>query len=325
MTTDEPSDASVPAICLLGPTASGKTEIAVCLARDFDCAIISVDSAQVYRGMDIGTAKPGPGVLAQAPHQLIDIRDPWESYSAGDFARDAALAMHEISDAGQLPLLVGGTMLYFKVLQEGIADLPGPDAEIRADIEARAARDGWERLHAELAELDPETAARLHPTDRQRIQRALEICLVTGEPAADLQKINLPRIRGEYLNIGLLPERRDVLHERIADRLQQMRKAGFLEEVRALSQLPRLSREAPAMRAVGYRQLWRCIAGECSESEAFDKALVASRRLAKRQMTWLRSWPDLHRVDCTGDRPYEAVRVVVERWLESRATPRGNS
>ncbi len=313
------------AICLMGPTAAGKTSIAMRLASQFDCELISVDSAQVYRGMDIGTAKPSRELLAEVPHRLIDIREPWESYSAGEFILDAAAAMRAIAAVGKVPLLVGGTMLYFKVLQQGIARLPGADPELRAELDARAEREGWQQLHQELAQLDPVTAERLDPADRQRIQRALEICLLTGEPASDLQQPTRPEIEVEYLNVGLIPSRREVLHERIAGRLEQMRHAGFLAEVRRLSQLPEMSRDVPAMRAVGYRQLWNCLAGECTETEAYDKALIATRRLAKRQLTWLRSWPGLNEVDATADAPFEHVAAIVAEWLDSRATAGGNS
>jgi len=314
-----------PAICLMGPTASGKTSIALQLAKQFSCDVINVDSAQVYRHMNIGTAKPSESVLAEVPHRLIDILDPWESYSAGDFCQDAVKAMGEIHATGRVPLLVGGTMLYFHLLQQGLADLPGADADLRAKLDARAEQEGWPRLHAELMELDPATAARLHPTDRQRIQRALEICLLTGEPASVLQKETSPDIEASYLNIGLIPSRRELLHEQIALRLQQMRQAGFLDEVRALSEMPEMSRDVPAMRSVGYRQLWACIAGEGSDTEAFEKALVATRRLAKRQLTWLRSWPDLHEVDCSAGQSAGKVTSIVAEWLDCRATAGRNS
>jgi tRNA dimethylallyltransferase len=304
----------------MGPTAAGKTAVAFELAREHGCEIVSVDSAQVYRGLDIGTAKPSAAELEQYPHRLIDIRDPWESYSAGEFCRDAAAAIQEIIGAGRVPLLVGGTMLYFQALQQGLADLPEADSELRREIDARAARLGWEVLHGELATLDPETASRLKPTDRQRIQRALEICLLSGEPASALQRVNTRIIEADFLNIGLIPSDRVALHKRISQRLAEMRAAGFVAEVQALSQMPEMHLSAPAMRAVGYRQLCGLIAGEYDESEAFEKALVATRRLAKRQLTWLRSWPELESIDCLEAGAAKQARGKVAAWLKNRAT-----
>ena len=309
-----------PVLCVMGPTASGKTALALALAHKFQCERISVDSAQVYRGMDIGTAKLSVNKLADAPHWLINIRDPWESYSAGDFCRDAVEAILDIRARGRMPLLVGGTMLYFRMLQDGLAELPGPDLALRAELDARAEKEGWVKLHAELAELDPQSAERLQPTDRQRIQRALEICLLSGEPASELQRNTQSAIHADYLNIGLIPKARDVLHARIAERLMQMRQDGFMGEIRALAAKSQMHRDAPAMRAVGYRQLWSCLAGECTEDEAFEKALFASRRLAKRQLTWLRSWPDLMEIDTSVDAPVERATHFVREWLDSRAT-----
>jgi tRNA dimethylallyltransferase len=314
------SVAGIRVVCVLGPTAAGKTQIACELVREFDLEIISVDSAQIYRGMDIGTAKPTPAELAEFPHRLIDIRDPWESYSAAEFCTDAAVAIREIHALGRVPLLVGGTMLYFQALQQGLADLPSADESLRRALDKRAATEGWEALHAELATLDPVAAARLKPTDRQRIQRALEICLLTGEPASVLQQNNRRPIEAEYLNIGLIPADRSALHARLAQRLEVMRAAGLLAEVRALSELPGMHADVPAMRSVGYRQLWQCVAGELAEDEASAKALVATRRLAKRQMTWLRSWPNLNVIDSFAPDAMDKARSLVREWLTNRAS-----
>ncbi|MBT8422941.1 MAG: tRNA (adenosine(37)-N6)-dimethylallyltransferase MiaA [Gammaproteobacteria bacterium] len=307
--------AELRAVCIMGPTAAGKTAVALRLAEQFPVEIISVDSALVYRGMDIGTAKPTPAERARVPHRLIDIREPHEAYSAGAFCRDAAMAMREISAAGRVPVLVGGTMLYFQALQQGLADMPEADPALRADIDARAARQGWPAMHAELAELDATTAARLEPTDAQRIQRALEVCLLAGEPLSQLQEETAPLIEANYLNIGLLPSDRAQLHRRIAARLDHMFDTGFVAEVAALLQRPELSPDSAALRAVGYRQVLPHLAGECALEEARDKALVATRRLAKRQLTWLRGWPELQVVDCLDSDCGEQVGELVANWL----------
>jgi tRNA dimethylallyltransferase len=314
-----PASKPIRAVCLLGPTAAGKTEHAIALTKRYPFDLISVDSAQVYREMNIGTAKPGPAELDAYPHRLIDIREPWESYSAGDFSRDAVAAMQEINAAGRIPLLVGGTMLYFQALQRGIAPMPGADPELRANLDERAAREGWPALHAQLRELDPATAARLQPTDAQRIQRALEVCLLAGEPMSELHQLTRPPLDASYLNIGLLPSDRARLHGHIAERFKRMMAAGFLAEVTALSELPGMSADVPAMRAVGYRQLWSHIDGTLSLEEAAEQAVVATRRLAKRQLTWLRSWPDLHEVDSFAANGGEQMDGIVHSWLSDDA------
>jgi tRNA dimethylallyltransferase len=304
----------------MGPTSAGKTELAIELSREFPFELISVDSAQVYRGMDIGTAKPTRAVLAAHPHRLIDIREPWETYSAGQFCRDAVTAMHEITDAGRIPLLVGGTMLYFQVLQRGLAELPEADPDLRAKLDARAAKEGWPALHAQLQSLDPVSAARIQPTDAQRIQRALEVTISAGEPMSGLLTATAPPVVAEYLNIGLLPTDRQLLHKRIATRLEHMLAEGLVEEVQGLLALPEMSAEIPAMRAVGYRQIGLYLAGDLTQVDACAKAVVATRRLAKRQLTWLRSWPDLHVVDSLSPERLVIVRRIVHSWLDSRAT-----
>jgi tRNA dimethylallyltransferase len=310
----------IPAICLMGPTAAGKTELAIELAKEFPLELISVDSVQVYRGMDIGAAKPSRSILEAYPHRLIDIRDPWETYSAGQFCRDVVIAMNEIVAAGRIPLLTGGTMLYFQALQRGLAELPEADPDLRAQLDERAASEGWPALHAELRTLDPVTADRLKPNDAQRIQRALEICLSSDEPMSELVAATEPPVAASYLNIGLLPSDRLVLHERIARRLEKMLTEGMVDEVRGLLDLPGMSLEIPAMRAVGYRQVGLYLAGELSLEDAQAKAVVATRRLAKRQLTWLRSWPDLHVLDCLSSDRLVILRQIMHSWLEGRAT-----
>ncbi len=278
-----------PAVCLLGPTATGKTEVAISLCKRFPFEIISVDSALVYRGMNIGTAKPDADTLARVPHHLVDIRDPEDSYSAGDFVRDAGEVMDSIYAAGRLPLLVGGTMLYFRALTGGMADLPSASAEIRDSIDAEARRLGWPALHERLRELDPDAAARIEPRDRQRIQRALEVYLASGETITSLQAQGGDAGPDDrFLMLALYPADRARLHARIEQRLETMVAAGFPDEVRTLMARPGLERDSPAMRAVGYRQYWSYLAGDYGEDEAFRRALYATRQLAKRQITWLR-------------------------------------
>jgi tRNA dimethylallyltransferase len=310
----------VRAVCLMGPTAAGKTELAIELTRELPFELISVDSVQVYRGMNIGAAKPAPELLKAHPHRLIDIRDPWDAYSAGKFCRDAVAAMQEITAAGRIPLLTGGTMLYFQALQRGLAELPDADSELRARMDERAATEGWPALHAELKLLDPVSAARIQPNDAQRIQRALEVCISAGEAMSDLVATTQPPIAADYLNIALLPSERQVLHERIAERLALMFADGLVEEVQGLLAQPEMSLDTPAMRAVGYRQIGLYLAGELTLEEAQAKAVIATRRLAKRQLTWLRSWPDLHVVDCLSDERLVVLREIVHSWLAGRAT-----
>ena len=278
------------AILLMGPTASGKTDLAISLCKRFPCDVISVDSALVYRGMDIGTAKPDAETLRRTPHRLIDIRDPEESYSAGEFVRDAYREMDEIFAAGRIPLLVGGTMMYFRALTEGIAALPSADEGIRKAIDAEAEERGWPALHEELQQVDPAAAERIKPNDRQRIQRALEVYRSSGTPLSAWQRDSAPqRDDIRYLKIGLNIEPRTLLHERIAQRLDIMIDAGFIDELQRLRERPNLVADCPAMRSVGYRQFWQHLDGGYSRDEARDKALFATRQLAKRQITWLRS------------------------------------
>jgi tRNA dimethylallyltransferase len=278
-------------VCLAGPTGTGKTELALRLAAHYALDIVSVDSAMVYRHMDIGTAKPAPGMRAAIPHHLIDVLDPWETYSAGQFRADALRLIPDIHARGRVPLLVGGTMLYFRALFRGLAPLPGADPEVRAALDAEAAARGWAALHGELARVDPAAAARIPATDRQRIQRALEVFRLTGRPISELQESGSERADLRFLRIVLSAHDRRTLRERLDRRLRAMLEAGFLEEVRRLMAMPQMSRERAAMRAVGYRQLWRHLAGELDFEEAVRQAAVATHRLAKRQLTWLRAEP----------------------------------
>ena len=274
----------------MGPTAAGKTDCAISLCKRFPCDVISVDSALVYRGMDIGTAKPDAATLQRTPHRLIDIRDPEESYSAGEFVRDAYREMDEIFAAGRIPLLAGGTMMYFRALTQGIARLPRADEALRAAIDAEAADRGWPAMHEELQRVDPEAAARIKPNDRQRIQRALEVFRSSGTPLSVWQRDSAPvRDDIEYLKVGLNVEPRSVLHERCAQRLDYMVDAGFVAEVERLRERPGLTPDHPSMRSVGYRQFWKYLDGDYDLAEARDRALFATRQLAKRQITWLRS------------------------------------
>ncbi len=279
-------------ICLMGPTASGKTDLAIELAKAMDCELVSVDSALVYRGLDIGSAKP------DYPHHLVNIRDLAEPYSAADFAADAARLAADITARGRVPLLVGGTMLYFRAFLEGMADMPAADPVIREQIEREAAERGWPHIHAQLAAVDPEAAARIHPNHSQRLARALEVFRASGEPLTAWHA----RGRGgapdpfehyDIRQLAICPADRAVLHRRIARRFELMIEAGFLAEVEALHRRGDLSPDLPAVRAVGYRQLWQYLEGECSLDEALQRGIAATRQLAKRQLTWLRKWPDL--------------------------------
>jgi tRNA dimethylallyltransferase len=288
-----------PAILLTGPTASGKTAVAAHLAQHFPVEIVSVDSAQVFRHMDIGTAKPGRDVLRAAPHHLIDIIDPTERYSAARFVEDVNELMGEIAARGKVPLLAGGTMLYFKALREGLSNLPAADPGVRLVIDTMAQESGWHALHDELARVDPQTAQRLEPGDAQRIQRALEVFYLTGEPMSALigRGRNAPP-PFRLLSIALEPGDRAVLHERIAQRFEVMLELGFIGEVRRLRERFDLSLDLPSMRTVGYRQVWQYLEGELTLAGLRDAAVAATRQLAKRQLTWLRAMHDVERFDC---------------------------
>jgi tRNA dimethylallyltransferase len=281
------------AYALLGPTASGKSALAMELAARFPIEIVSVDSGQVYRGMDIGTAKPTPAERARVPHHLIDVVDPTQAYSAGRFRDDAIEAVSAILARGRIPLLVGGTMLYYRALAQGIDALPAAEPGLRAQIDARAARHGWPALHADLARVDPVTAARLAPNDAQRIQRALEVWELSGRPMSELQSGARRAPPFALRAFALVPEDRAELHRRIAARFEQMLNDGLVKELRALRERYSLHAGLPSMRCVGYRQAWACLEGEYGEAELREKGIAATRQLAKRQLTWLRSLPGL--------------------------------
>lgn len=276
------------AVCLMGPTAVGKTGLALSLAERLPLELVSVDSAMVYRGMDIGSGKPPREILARVPHRLVDIRDPWEQYSAGEFLRDATRAIGEIAAAGRIPLLVGGTMLYFRTLLQGLSTLPIADPEIRRQLEDRAAVEGWPALHGELRRVDPVAAARIAVSDRQRIQRALEVYRLTGRPLSELQGPTRAPDGIRFLKFAVLPGDRQGLHERIAARFQGMLEAGLVAEVESLLASPGMHSGRPALRAVGYRQLCAYVLGEAGLEEARRQAVAATRQLARRQLTWLR-------------------------------------
>jgi tRNA dimethylallyltransferase len=315
-----------PAILLMGPTASGKTDLAMALCDRLPCEIISVDSAMIYRGMDIGTAKPTAAELARAPHRLIDICDPAETYSAADFRRDALAAMAEITAAGRIPLLVGGTMMYFKALIHGMSGLPSASSDVRRALEQEAEERGWEALHEELQSLDPIAAERIHPNNRQRLMRALEVLRLTGKPISEFWKAESgpgeqPALVEQSADVkdytyftrwqadetsslpytvtqlAMMPPERRVLHERIRLRFLKMLEAGFLDEVRALMLREDLNPDLPSMRCVGYRQAWSYLSGEDDYETFVSKGVAATRQLAKRQLTWLRKWSDVDWLD----------------------------
>jgi len=316
------SDFSVPAgsrrddrplaILLLGPTAAGKTDSAIALHERLGAELISVDSAMVYRGMDIGTAKPSSAELARAPHRLIDIRAPSEIYTAADFRRDALAEMEKISACGKMPLLVGGTMMYAKRLIDGVATMPEADPTLREQLRQRGEREGYEALHAELAQVDPQAAEAIHPRNRQRLIRALEVFRLSGVTLSEhwrrQQRENFP---WRLLSIALAPAERSVLHERIAGRFDAMLAGGFVSEVATLKQRGDLHADLPSMRSVGYRQAWEHLEGAYGLDTLRERGVAATRQLAKRQLTWLRRWPDLHWVDSCGSNVDERIAKIV--------------
>jgi len=301
----------------MGPTATGKTEIAVRLSRRIAADIISVDSALVYRGMDIGTAKPDAETLAIAPHRLIDILDPAERYSAGNFVADAHREIDAIHDKGRVPLLVGGTMMYFRSLIEGIADLPPADASVRHRLDSEAKDQGWPSLHSRLAEIDPDAASRINENDSQRIQRALEVYELSGrsmtESHAEFARKGLPH---RFIKLALIPADRGQLHKRIEARFDSMMQQGFVSEVSGLMRMPGVSADSPSMRAVGYRQIRAFLDGQCDLQTAGDKARIATRQLAKRQMTWLRSEKQLKVFDPLESDPFDAILTFVTKQMD---------
>lgn len=283
-----------PVICLMGPTASGKTALAMALQEALPCDIVSVDSALIYRDMNIGTAKPTADELAKFPHRLINLRDASESYSAADFCHDALAEISEIRSRNRIPLLVGGTMMYFKSLIEGISPLPTANAEIRKAIESEAAEKGWQSLHEKLAEVDPVSAKRIHQNDPQRLTRAIEVYRITGNTLTQLTEIKGDKLTGNILQLAITPQERSTLHERISLRYQQMIDMGFEAEVIQLRARGDLHQNLPSIRCVGYRQMWQYLDGEFDHDEMIFRGVCATRQLAKRQLTWLRNWPDLH-------------------------------
>ena len=311
------------AIFIMGPTASGKTDLAIALQQHLPVELINVDSAQVYRQLDIGSAKPNKAILEVAPHRLIDIRDPLESYSAADFIADASREMQEISARGKIPLLVGGTMLYFKALLEGLSDMPSANAEIRAEIQQQADKVGWATVHEQLRAVDPETAASLHPNHSQRIQRALEVYRTSGVPMSALRRQqNRGGIAEIYAiqQIVLLPKNRKLLHDRIESRFHKMIIEGLEAEVRMLFQRGDLDENLPAIRSVGYRQIWQYLQGRCSLEEAVEKGIAATRQLAKRQITWLRNWPASCEIEVDNETGLLSVAKITEVTLKKLAS-----
>jgi tRNA dimethylallyltransferase len=302
---------TAPVLILTGPTGSGKSDWAMRLAQEWPVEIISVDSAQVFRGMDIGTAKPGAAARAAVAHHLLDILDPAQTYSAGQFAQDAVALIGQVRDRGHIPLLVGGTMLYLKALRQGIASLPRASLAVREAIDAAAAQQGWPALHAQLARLDPVAAQKIHPNDAQRIQRALEVCQLTGQTLSGLQQYSPAALQGPAPIWALVPQPRSVLHERITIRFKQMMAQGFLEEVQALRARGDRGAEAASMRAVGYRQLWEHCEGLSSLDEAVERGVAATRQLAKRQLTWLRGDPSIRIVDPLAPEAFESWSLEV--------------
>ncbi|NBM55253.1 tRNA (adenosine(37)-N6)-dimethylallyltransferase MiaA [Proteus sp. G2669] len=298
------------AIFLMGPTASGKTALAIALRQKLPVDIISVDSALIYRGMDIGTAKPDATEQSLAPHRLINILDPALPYSAADFRRDALSAMEEITAAGRIPLLVGGTMLYFKALLDGLSPLPSANPEVRAEIEKKATEKGWEAIHKELALVDPVAAQRIHPNDPQRLSRALEVYLISGKTMTELTKISGESLPYDVYQFAIAPKDRNVLHQRIEARFKQMLTCGFEDEVKLLYERGDLHEDLPSVRCVGYRQMWSYLSGEIDYDEMVYRGICATRQLAKRQITWLRGWNDIHWLD--SEDPKQSLDTVLQ-------------
>lgn len=310
---------NLPVICLMGPTAAGKTDIAVSLVQQLPCQIISVDSAMVYRGMDIGTAKPSADILKIAPHRLLDICDPAESYSAGHFREDALREINSIIEHKQIPLLVGGTMLYFHALQQGLASLPRANAEVRERINQEAQLYGWQNMHKRLQKIDPVAAERIHPNDPQRLQRALEIYEVTGKNLTTLlEEEAKQKLPYQFINIAIIPTDRSSLHKRIAQRFDEMLQQGFIAEVEKLYHRDDLHADLPSIRAVGYRQLWDYLAGNITFAEMQERAVIATRQLAKRQITWLRRWKNLHSFNSENNLTLKNILIFLDQELKKQ-------
>lgn len=318
------------AIFLMGATAAGKTDLAVELTRTLPCDIVSVDSALIYKGMDIGTAKPDANILAKAPHRLIDIIEPSESYSVAQFYQDALREMNEISAAGRIPLLVGGTMMYFNILRQGIAALPSADETVRKVIAADAAEHGWPFVHAQLAKIDPEAALRIKPTDPQRLQRALEVYRVSGKTMtqiwaeqkdpiddkghSDYTELNsgLPPVPYDVVSLAIGPSDRKVLHKRIEQRYHTMLKSGFIDEVKSFHSKETMHSDMPSMKCVGYRQVWDYLDNKLDYDEMVERGIIATRQLAKRQLTWLRRWPNLNQLETNDSKVLAKAIEIIE-------------
>ena len=307
----------LPVIFLMGPTASGKTDLAISLLEHLPVELINVDSAQIYQQMDIGTAKPDVETLSKAPHRLLSFCDPADAYSAADFADDAKKEIADIHSMGRIPLLVGGSMLYFKVLLEGLSDLPSADADIRKGIQEQADREGWASVHQQLQLVDPITAEKLHPNHSQRIQRALEVYKITGTPLSELQSQSQGGIEQDYdvRQYALVMQNRALLHQRIEQRFMAMMEAGFASEVEQLFQRGDLHADLPSIRAAGYRQLWDYFEGHYGLDEAVEKAIIATRQLAKRQQTWLRNWPNCQKIQVDNQQGYLDQKDLYKNFL----------
>ena len=302
-----------PVICIFGPTASGKTALSLELVQQFPCEIISVDSGMIYRGMDIGTAKPTSAERAGVPHHLIDILDPPESFSAAEFCQRANCLIEAIYQKEKLPLLVGGTMMYFRALQQGLAELPQADEVVRTTLQEKVAIVGWPGLYSELTQVDPLYASQIHAHDTQRIQRALEVFYITGKPLSELVSHTQRNTNYSFINFGLFPQNRKWLHQRIAERWTLMLKQGFIEEVEQLLKTWSLTISMPALRCVGYRQAFAYLNGDSSYADFVDKGLAATRQLAKRQLTWMRTWPDIEYIDCEKLTEFTKVIAIIKK------------
>jgi tRNA dimethylallyltransferase len=309
-----------PVIFLMGPTASGKTDLAIALRDHLPVELVNVDSAQIYEQMDIGTAKPDSETLAKAPHRLLSFCDPADAYSAADFAKDAKKEISDIHKMGKIPLLVGGSMLYFKMLLEGMSDLPAANAEIRESIQQQANTEGWSSLHNELKKIDPKSAERLHPNHSQRIQRALEVFRITGISLSDLQQQSEGGLEDifDVQQYALIPQNRALLHQRIEQRFVAMMEVGFEDEVKKLYQRGDLHADMPSIRAAGYSQLWSYLDGQLSLDEAVERAIIATRQLSKRQQTWLRNWPNCQQIPVDDGVQYHSVQVLCDFVLKSQ-------
>ncbi|MGB1197918.1 MAG: tRNA (adenosine(37)-N6)-dimethylallyltransferase MiaA [Thalassotalea sp.] len=311
--TTESTQKLPPVVCIMGPTASGKTALAMALFDAIESDIISVDSALVYRDMDIGTAKPTAEELAQYPHRLINMKDASESYSAAEFCQDALSEIAEIRAQNRVPILVGGTMMYFKSLIEGISPLPEADPEVRKKIEAEAAVNGWEHLHQQLLTIDPESGERIHKNDPQRITRALEVYRISGKTMTELTQIKGPRLSGDILQFAIAPKERADLHARIALRFEQMIAQGFEQEVDRLRMRDDLHTNLPSIRCVGYRQMWQHLDGDYDHDEMIFKGVCATRQLAKRQLTWLRNWPEIQWLDMENENNLQQIITALSK------------